>query len=157
MYKFLSKNGQTIAFVVGTVLTVLFLGIAVSGLENFNMQSKETQYGTNIFNLGFYAAIGLTIACAAAWLLFGLFQTATNFKKALIGIVGIAVLLGLFFIIYSSVNPAADSAPVLAEVEKFDVTESQSKFISGGIITTVVLLGLAFVTFIVFEVINFFR
>lgn len=157
MYKFLSKNGQTVAFGIGIALTLIFLAIAIGGLEDFNMMSEEKQFGTSIFNFGFFSAIFLTIACAAAWVLFGLVQTASNFKAAIVGIIGVAALLGLFFIIYSTVNPAADSQEVLTQVKEFDVSDGESKLISGALITTIVLFALAFVTFIVFEIINIFK
>lgn len=157
MYNFLAKNGQAIAFAVGAVLTAIFLISAFSGLENFNMLSKEAQWETNIFNIGFYAAIALTILCLVAAVIFGLVQMLGDLKGALKGLIAIVALLAIFFIIYSAVDPSAAPADVKEIEERFDVTASQSKFISGSIITTVALTGLALVTFVVFEVINFFR
>ena len=81
----------------------------------------------------------------------------SNPKSALKGIVGIAALAAIFFIIYSSVDPGADSAGVLKEVENFSVSDGASKFISGALITTIVLSLLALATFVVFEVINLFK
>ncbi len=157
MYNFLSKNGQVIAFSVGAALTALFLLSAFSGLETFNMQSKEDQWTTNIFNVGFYAAIALTAICLAAAVVFGLLQMFGNFKGALKGIIGIVALVAIFFVIYSAVDPSAAPADVRAVEEQFEVTAEQSKFISGSIITTIALAGLALATFLIFEVINFFR
>ena len=157
MYQFLAKNGQTFAFGLGIVLTAIFLISALGGLEQFNMLGKEEQYGTTIFDIGFYAVIVLTILCFAAAVIFGLGQMISNPKSALKGIVGIAALAAIFFIIYSSVDPGADSAGVLKEVENFSVSDGASKFISGALITTIVLSLLALATFVVFEVINLFK
>jgi len=157
MYQFLAKNGQTFAFGLGIVITAIFLFIAFSGLEQFNMLGKEEQWATNIFNFGFYAVIALTILCFAAAVVFGLGQMVSSPKSALKGIIGIAALAAIFFIIYSSVDPSADSAGVMKEVANFDVTDRQSKLISGALITTIVLSLLALATFVVFEVINLFK
>ncbi|MEN0048484.1 MAG: hypothetical protein AAF806_15580 [Bacteroidota bacterium] len=157
MYQFLAKNGQTFAFGLGIVLTAIFLISALGGMEQFNMLGKEEQYGTTIFDIGFYAVIVLTILCFAAAVVFGLGQMVSNPKSALKGIVGIAALAAIFFIIYSSVDPGADSAGVLKEVENFSVSDGASKFISGALITTIVLSLLALATFVVFEVINLFK
>lgn len=157
MYQFLAKNGQTFAFGLGIVLTAIFLISALGGLEQFDMLGKEEQYETTIFDVGFYAVIALTILCFAAAVVFGLGQMISNPKSALKGIVGIAALAAIFFIIYSSVDPGADSAGVLKEVENFNVTDGASKFISGALITTIVLSLLALATFVVFEVINLFK
>lgn len=80
-----------------------------------------------------------------------------NPKSAIKGIVGIVALLAIFFLIYSSVDPASAPADVQAVERQFEVTASQSKFISGSIIATIVLTGIALVTFLVFEVINLFK
>jgi len=157
MYKFLAKNGQTLAFGLGILLTAIFLISAFGGLETFNMQGKEDQWTTNIFNSGFYSVIVLTILCFAAAVFFGLVQMVSNGKGALKGIIGVAALLGIFFVIYSSVDPTADSMGVLKEVKQFEVTDGQSKFISGALITTIVLSLIALASFVIFEIINVFK
>ncbi len=157
MYNFLARNGQTLAFGLGALLTIIFYLSVFSGLEKFNMQAREDQWTTNIFNIGFYASIFLTAVCLIAAVAFGLIQMANSPKAALKGIVGVAGLLGIFFLIYSSVDPTAAPADVQAVEQQFEVTAQQSKFISGAIITTVVLASAALVTFLVFEVINLFK
>lgn len=157
MYKFLAKNGQTIAFGLGIFITAIFLFTVFGGIEEFDMKDKEQQYQTTIFDSGFWSVIVLTILCFAAAVLFGLGQMISSPKGALKGIIGIAALAGIFFIIYSSVDPSMDSAGVLKEVENFDVSDKASKFISGALITTIVLSLLALATFVVFEVINLFK
>ncbi|MEM9886356.1 MAG: hypothetical protein AAF849_10720 [Bacteroidota bacterium] len=157
MYQFLSKNGQTIAFGLGVVLTAIFLISAFGGIEKFNMLPEEEQWQTNIFNIGFYAVIALTILCFAAALLFGVGQMFGDLKGALKGIIGIAALVVIFFIVYSAVDPAADSAGVMKEIKQFELTDGQSKFISAGLVTTIILSLVALATFVVFEVINLFK
>ncbi|MEM1327834.1 MAG: hypothetical protein AAGI23_17875 [Bacteroidota bacterium] len=157
MYQFLSKNGQTLAFGLGILLTAIFLISAFSGIGEFNMLQEEQQWQTDIFNIGFYAAIALTIVCLIAAVLFGLAQMVGDIKGAIKGIAGIALILVVFFIIYSTVDPSADSAGVMKEVKEFGLEPGQSKFISAAIITTIALSLIALVTFVVFEVINLFK
>ncbi|MEM0991442.1 MAG: hypothetical protein AAGI49_00320 [Bacteroidota bacterium] len=157
MYQFLSKNGQTIAFGLGIFLTAIFLFSALGGIEKFNMLSDEQQYETGIFNSGFFAVIILTILCLAAAVLFGVVQMFGDIKGSLKGLIGVAALAVVFFIIYSTVDPSADSAGVMKEIKQFDLTDGQSRFISAGLVTTIILSLVALATFVVFEVINFFK
>ena len=156
MYTFLSKNGQTVGFLLGFVLVVIFLLMVISGLDSFNGLSEEQQLATNIFNFGLYAAIGLCIVAAIAAVLFGLFHLLTDLKgsmKFLIALVGVLVV---FFIGYSMADADMTSA-IQATIEEFEVSEGISKFISGSLITTLLLAGIALVSFIVFEILNFFK
>ena len=61
MYKLLTKNGQTFAFGLGVLVTVIFLGSVFSGMSSFQSMSEADRYATTIFNFGLYASIGLTI------------------------------------------------------------------------------------------------
>ena len=83
MYKFLTKNGQAIAFGLGVVIVLLFLISVVPNISTFSDQPKEVQYETGIFNLGLQGAIALAVLAAVAMVGFGLFHVATNFKGSL--------------------------------------------------------------------------
>ncbi|NJL75246.1 MAG: hypothetical protein HC892_09675 [Saprospiraceae bacterium] len=157
MYKFLAKNGQAAAFLVGAGLTVIFYVIAISNLSTFNAKPAEEQYAMSLFDFGFWSALVLTIACAVAWLLSSLIQLSYNTKNAIRGIIAIVVLVGVFFAIYATINPAADSAAVQKTVEQFNLTEGQNKLISASIITTIILGVVAAVSFVAAEIINAFR
>jgi len=41
MYKFLSKNGQLLAFVLGLVITAIFMFSVFSGLDTFNALAED--------------------------------------------------------------------------------------------------------------------
>lgn len=155
MYKFLAKNGQLLAFGLGALVTVLFLGSVFSGLEAFTDADKEAQYEMTLFNFGISATIGLVAICFVLALVFGLFQLLTNIKGSLKGIIGIIAILAIFFIGQSMAG--ADGPAVQKAVEAFDVTPAQSGYISGGIITVLGLIGLSVVAFVFSEVSNFFK
>jgi len=157
MYKFLSKNGQVIAFGIGVVITALFLVFIFSGLENFNALSDDERITSDIFNFGIYAVIVLIVLCAIAAILFGIFQVVTNPKGSLKGLIGIAALAAVFFIAYSmSTMPEPDTA-LAATKESFEVTDGEFKFISGEILAALTLAGVAAAAFVISEIINFFK
>lgn len=157
MYKFLAKNGQAAAFLIGAGLTIVFYAIAISNLSTFNAKPAEEQYAMGLFDFGFWAAIILTVGCALAWLVSSLIQLSYNTKNAIRGIIAVVALVGIFFAIYAMVNPAADSASVRKAVEQFSLTEGQNKLISASIITTIILSVIAAVSFVAAEIINAFR
>lgn len=157
MYNLLIKNGQAIAFGLGVLITVLFLVLIFSGLENFNAASDAAKLDTNIFNFGIYAALGLTALCFIISVLFSIYQIATNPKDSLKGLLGIAALVAVFVIAYAISGPAPEGT-YLANVESnFDITPNQSKLISSQIFTALILSGIAAVAFVASEVINFFK
>lgn len=160
MYKFLVANGQRLAFGLGILITAIFLFSVIGGLDQFNELPDEDQVTTTIFNSGISGAIILIVIAAAALILFGLFQVLSNLKASLKGIIGLAVLLVVFFIAYSSANgdAAAEIGPISTAIEKVGgIAPGNLKFIGGAIVTAMVLIGTAFASFILAEIINFFK
>ena len=154
MYKFLTKNGQLLAFGFGSLITVIFLLMVNGGVEEFTDLGKNPErFQTTIFDFGLMAAIGLAIAAAVIWLLFGLFQTVTNPKGAIKFLVGIAVIGILFGIAYNM----ADGNVTQKWADDFNITEGISKFVGGAITTTVGLCIAATVIFVLGELRNFFK
>ena len=161
MYKFLSKNGQTLAFLLGVVIVAIFMGSILSGLDAWNPTS-DNKYDTGIFDFGLTTARLLVYVAAAGMVIFGLWQVLTNIKGSLKGIIGVAILLGIFFIAFNSASGEPD-AFVKGAVENFegsqgvDLTANNLKFISGGISTVVILAGVAAAAFVLSEIRNFFK
>ena len=80
----------------------------------------------------------------------------TNPKGAMKAIVALVVLGVLFFALYST--SASESSGIVANaLEKFNVTEGQSKFISAGLKSTLILGAAAALSFVVSEIRNFFK
>jgi len=156
MYKLLTKNGQLFAFGLGALITVVFLLLIFSGLEDFNLLDKDTRITSDIFNFGMYAGIALVAICALSMLAFGVIQIASNPKGSLKGLIGIVAIIVIFFIAKSI--GTGESAPDLVEaMSKNGVTESVGANISGAILLTALVGGIAVAALVVSEVRNFFK
>lgn len=159
MYKFLTKNGQLIAFSVGGLITVIFIIMAFSGLDEFNSLGKDERPGSDNFNFGISASIFLIIICFSLMVVFGLYQVVVHFKSSLKGIIGFAVIVLIFIIASSMVPESIEDIPkyISKPMMKYDVTLANYGFISGGIVTAVVLGFVAVLAFIGSEIFNFFK
>jgi hypothetical protein len=156
MYKILTKHGQLIAFGIGLLVIVLYLGSVFGGLDSFSLLSKEDRGTTNIFDLGLKATVVLLVICAIIAVLFGIYHMVTNPKGAIKGIIGLVVIIILFGILYSMSTPET-SGIVGNAVEKFDLSANESKFISAALKSTLILGALAALSFVVSEIRNFFK
>lgn len=157
MYKFLTKNGQPLAFSLGVLLCLLFIGIALSDIDSFNALSEADQKKADNFNVGLYMAIGLAVICGLLMVVFGLFQVLTNLKTSTKGLLGIVAMLAVFGIAYATSQPEGEGSPIYDTIQTFNVTDGQSKFISAAITTVGALSGFAIVAFIISELRNFFK
>ena len=156
MYKLLTKHGQLIAFGIGLLVIILYLGSVFGGLDSFSLLSKEDRGTTSIFDLGLKATLVLLVICAICAVLFGIWHMVTNPKGAIKGIIGLVVIIILFIILYSMSTPET-SGIVGNAVEKFNLTAGESKFISAALKSTLILGGLAALSFVVSEIRNFFK
>ncbi len=162
MYNFLTKNGQTIAFLLGVTLVAVFLINVTAGMASFEALPEEQQAETGIFNFGLSGAIVLVIVAAIAMLLFGIFQVVTNIKGSLKGIIGL-VVLGLVFLIAYNTTSGDPNPFIQGAIDKFQsagngtITEGNLKFIGGGITTVGVLVGIAVAAFVIAEIRNLFK
>lgn len=164
MYKFLSKKGEMIAFGLGVVVTLLFLISVVPNAADFNAlpEKDPARYASGIFNIGLWGAIILAVLAAVAMVGFGLFHTATNFKRSIKGIIGFGVLIGIFLVSYSmasgEITPFIEGAVAkFKDAGNGELSPGNLKFIGGGISTVIVLLLLAVAAFVFSEIRNFFK
>lgn len=158
MYNFLVRNGQLLAFGIGTLFTVIFLIGIFSGLEGFNALAEEEQGTTSIFNFGLYAVAFMAVACVIALLAFSLYHMATDFKSARMGLIGVGVLAVLFFIARAiSPNVPLTSEHLQDIIRDTSVTDTVSANIGGGIGFTLLLMGIAAAAFVFSEIRNFFK
>ena len=164
MYKFLNKNGQTLAFGLGVLVTIIFMlgAFPSAGDFDFENMTDEEVSKVGIFDFGLKAAIALAVIAAVALVLFGIYHIATNLKGSLKGLIGVAALVILFFIAYSTADGVATGS-IAGAVEKFaasgngSISEGNLKFIGGAITTTAILVVGAAASFVISEIINFFR
>ena len=154
MYKFLTRNGQLVAFGLGVVISLLFLIMVITGLDGFNSLADDAKGTTSIFNLGIYAAIFLVIAGFIAMLAFGIFHVASDLKGSMKGLIGFAAIIVIFFI---AKTMGSDDTAISRVIEEFNITPGQSSIISGAIFTAIVMAGLAAVAFVFSEIRNFFK
>ncbi len=162
MYNFLVKNGQALAFGLGALIVVVFLAMVIPNSGGFTDLPREEQYATSMFNFGLQMAVVLIAVATIAMVLFGLFQIFSNLKGSVKGLIGFGVLIAVFIIAYSSTS--TDVSPAIQEsINKFQISQESEisdgtlKMIGGGITTALVLIAVAFVSFIVFEIVNFFK
>lgn len=156
MYKLLTKHGQLAAFGLGLLVIIIFMVSVMSGIEGFDALSKEDQYQSTIFDMGLKLTLVLLVICAVAAVLFAIYQMITNPKAALKGLVALVVLVIIFGVLYS-MSVAETSGPVADAVEEFGLTENQSKMVSAGIKSTLLLGGVAVAAFIISEIRNLFK
>jgi hypothetical protein len=156
MYKFLAKNGQTLAFGLGVLITVIFLAMA---LPNIGLIDEDNPQNVNIFNFGIVGTIILIIIAAASMILFGVVQVASSFRTSWKGILGFVILLVVFFVAYSTANSdiSQEVAAIRNAAGDAGVTGSNLKFIGGSITTLLILVIVAVGAFVISEVINFFK
>ncbi len=163
MYKFLTKNGQTISFVVGALLVIAFYALIVSSgdYETFTAMDAdgvkdEARYGFGLFDFGIGVTVLLIILGAILMLGFGLFQSITNIKGSLGAVAGLAVI-GIIFAIGYSTTELETSGEVYNVAKKFGLEDSTRKFVGGSITTGVAMIGLATFGIVVSEIRNFFK
>ena len=168
MYSFLNKYGQALAFGIGVLITVIFLASIFSAddatLEMLQANDKTAEtYETDIFNFGISISVILTALAFVVALIFGIVQMISNPKGSLKGLAGLAVLLIILFVGYSMASGEVTDPEIANAIEKFEtsqeseITAGNLKFISGSILTAVVMVGLAILTLIVFGIRGLFK
>ncbi|MFN7118612.1 MAG: hypothetical protein ACK4TA_17570 [Saprospiraceae bacterium] len=156
MYKFLSRNGQMIGFGLGALISILFLVSWLSGTESMMALPEEERYKTGIFDIGFFGTALLFILAVIALVGFGLMQTFGNLKSSMRGLIGVAILVGIFLISYATAS--AESTGMVADAaQKMNVSDDTVKLIGAGINSVIILSIVTFVALIASEIRNFFK
>ena len=165
MYTFLNKYGQALAFGIGVLITVIFLASVFSAdaatLET--LQGDNRSYETGIFDFGISVSLLLVVLAFAVAIIFGIVQMASNPKGSLKGIAGLVALAVIMFVGYSMASGEATDPEIVNAINKFEtsqeatLTSGNLKFISGSIVTALVMLGLALLTLVVFGIRGIFK
>jgi len=165
MYKLLTDKGQMFALLLGLVCIAIFFGTVLSGLSGagYSVSDDLNQIMKNnpgadfsFFDTGIVLVTALIAIALIAAVVFGLLQLISSPKSSMKGILGVIAIVAIFFITYTMADPDT-SGPIMATVQKFDVSENISKMIGGGITTTAILGGIAALLLVVFEVFNLFK
>ena len=156
MYKTLLKYGTTIAFVVGFLVALVIIATTTSGAAGMRPDDFEALGQVGAFQTAVLLAVIFIIVAIIAILLGGLYGLISNPKSALkfvIGLVGLAVLLGITYAVSSD-----DSTGDLAQlVQEYDIQGTISRMISGGLLLTVILLLVGFASILLAEIRNIFK
>lgn len=165
MYKFLTKHGQTAALLLGLAVVAIFLITVLTGLSgagyemstDLNALPDEAKAEIGFFNPG----IGLTVALAIvtaflAFVVFGVWDLIKFPKSAIKFLIGLVVLVIIFLVLYFTADPSVRPGFEDKMMEN-EITDNVSKFISAGLVTTVGLLGIAFIVAIAAEIRNAFK
>ena len=104
-----------------------------------------------VINTGLIAAYVLLGIAALAAILFSIYHLVLNFKKAKGALIGMLALVVVFLIGYFMAT--SEIYPNVA----VPVGAAASKIIGGGIITTMMLIGLAIIAAVYTEVSKLFR
>ncbi len=101
----------------------------------------------SVIDIGIYVTYGLLAVAALSAIIASIIQMVGNFRKAIPALIGIAVLVIIVLISYStSTNEAYENA-----------TPAVSQWVGGGIKATMVLVGLGFISAVFTEVYKYFR
>lgn len=165
IYNFFSSKGQTVAFMLGLLVVAIVLGMAISGIgsagytmgTDLNEVLKTNENETfGFFNPAVMLPAFMVLVIVGFIAIFSLRNLISDPKGSLKFLVGFAVVLILFFILYST--SSAETSGVMGKLhDEFNVTESASKLISAGIMTTLILLGAAVVLMIITSIYNMFK
>jgi hypothetical protein len=158
-YKFLAKNGPTLAFALVVVCVVIAIIPIFSGLSEFsNVPTERQSYAPEggIFLAGIYISVALLVIAIIIALLLSLLQVATNPKASIKALISFGVVAVLFFILYAMADPKGTGS-LANTIQNFNISEGISKLIGGGIQLSVIMLIGSFVIAILMEIWNYFK
>lgn len=164
MYSLLTNKGQLFALILGLVVIAIYLFSVMGGLssagyglgDDLNQIMKNTDEKFSFFELPLMIVAGLVVIALVIAVLFGLLQLFSAPKNSMKGIIGVALILGLFFLFYSMAT--AETTGKMAELaQRFNISTNVSKFISAGISTVGTLSIGALVIMVLSEIRNLFK
>lgn len=165
MYKLLTKNGQLFALLLGIAVIAIYLFSVLGGLSSAGYgigddlnQIMKTNPDANFsfFELPLMIVVGLAVIAFVIAVIFGLIHLLGAPKNSIRGILGVAIILGLFFLFYSMATGEA-TGRMSDLVQKFDVSPNQLKLIGAGINTVGVLAIGALAIMVLSEIRNLFK
>ncbi|MBK7409022.1 MAG: hypothetical protein IPL49_09860 [Saprospirales bacterium] len=144
IYKYLAKYGQLLGFALGAIPILLFVLIFLIGGEDAAI------------NFELYSGIALLIIGIVVLVAWSLYQIAANPGGSLKGILGVGVLVVVFLVIYFTATPEVTGSLGKTRIE-FNISDAQTKLITGGIGLAVIMAIAASLSFVYSEVRNFFK
>jgi hypothetical protein len=158
-YKFLAKNGPTLAFGLVVVCVVISLIPIFGGLSDFsNVPAERQSYApeSSIFLPGIYISVALLVIAVVIALLLSILQVATNPKGSVKALISFGLTIAAFFIFYAMAD-AKGTGSLANTIQNFQISDFISKLIGGGLQLAVIMLIGSFIIAIVMEVWNYFK
>ena len=164
-YKFLAKNGLTLAFVLGLIGIIATLAPVLSGLDAFNgladtinddVTKLSMSEESGIFNTGIYVSWVLGAIAFGLAVIFGIFGVFTYLKESKFALIAFAVLAILFIVLNATASTSlTPEMSTILNNPDYEVNGDLGiyKMISAGINGTLILLGIAFASMILMEII----
>lgn len=164
MYNKLVKHGEAFAVGFGLLCILIFAVGIIQGFNsagydmNTDLTTMEDKSQINFFNSGLYITIFLGVLCILL-MLGGIFwDLIRNFKSGSKFLIGFAVLIVVFFVLYSTASyDSGGRFGAYWSKDPFYITEGLSKFISAGLYVLFGLSAIAVMAIIVSEIRNFFK
>ena len=166
LYNFLTSKGQLIALVmailcVAIVMISIYTGIGGAGYDVGTdlvsiLKDPDSTQEFNFFNAAILIPMVLIILAAISLVAFGVLALVSDPKGSMKFLIGAAVMVVLFFVFYS-MSESETTGKLFELIQSNDIGEGTSKFISGGIKTTLLLIVLSIVSAIGGEVYNIFK
>lgn len=145
-----SKAILYIAMALAVVFTVLFF----MGLDGTDGKTEQNIAAAGPYLTYTYILAGLSVALVLVFFVVNIFVNPANLKKALLGVGGVILIVGLSYML-SSDAPLDFSSKDLATVYNGD--SSTLKWTDAGLFTTYILLGITIVGAVISSFTTFFK
>ncbi|MBT8233927.1 MAG: hypothetical protein HKO66_05990 [Saprospiraceae bacterium] len=166
LFTFLNNKGQLGALILAVLCIIIVMGSIFAGLGSANyevgtdlvqiLKDKESTQTFEFFNAAIIIPVILIGLAAFAMLSFGVKDVVSDPKGSIKLLAGVGVLVILFFI-FQSMSDAHVTGKAAELVAKDNLADGTVKRIGGGIMTTVLLIGLAIAAAVVGGIANLFK
>ncbi len=156
MYKYLARNGTSVAFGLGVSVSIITFIAIFSGLDGYNALPEQDRPVSSIFNFGLTASMILAVVAVLLMMGFGLYQVLIHPKggvRFLLGIVGIG-LIGFLFYQFSEVET---SGKVYQWMQEGLLTGGISKILNGALWLMIILSIVSLLCLFLAEIRNIFK
>ena len=166
LFNFLTNKGQLIALVIALLCVAIVMGSIFSGLSGAGydvgtdlvsiLKNKDSKETFDFFNAAISIPMVLIGASLLLFVVFGVKSVVSDPKGSLKFVLSFGVILLLFFVFYS-MSENETSGKIFGLLQRENIGEGTSKFISGGIKTALLLSGVSLISMVVGELINLFK
>jgi hypothetical protein len=162
LYNYLLKNGDAIAVGFSALMFMLFalsvyFGSKSGGYDLSTLTDMPDKSNVNIFNVGLYSVIILSIISILLAIFGILWDIFKNFKSGSKSIIGFGAIVVAFLAFYFTSSHDTGGRFDAYWKPEFGITEGLSKFISAGLYSLIALTVVSFLLIMFYEVKSFFK